>query len=79
MVQWGDVDGYDHSSLYDDKRYSEFKLPGSIYTDAWSINNLGQVVFSWYDKDWNGHGAVLKSGKHFVFDDPKGPAPGPTA
>lgn len=29
-------------------------------------------MFSWYDKDWKGHGAILKSGRYFPFDDPDG-------
>ena len=42
-----------------------------------SINNAGDIVFSWYDSSGNGHGALrMREGKKFKFyefSDPKGP------
>jgi len=38
---------------------------------AWDIDSSGDVVYQWSDATGT-HGALLKHGKYFKFDDPHG-------
>jgi hypothetical protein len=46
-------------------------VPGATNTQAWDIDNNGDVVYQWSDAKGT-HGALRQQGKYYKFDDPHG-------
>jgi uncharacterized membrane protein len=51
--------------------YTTINVPGATNSEAWDIDNNGDVVYQWSDAKGT-HGALRLQGKYYKFDDPLG-------
>lgn len=56
------------------KTYKPFHAPkeGPVGTAIHQINNLGDIIATYFDASGNRHGVLFHTGKYYSFDDPKG-------
>lgn len=71
-VDWVDANGFGEASLYNGSNFTSINVPGALQTDGHAINKSGNVVFGWFDYYGNEHGALLKNGVYYIFDDANG-------
>ncbi len=64
---WGQITGYFYAPglfaqgfLLDRGTVTSVAVPGAIETDAWGINNRGQVAGWYVDSDYKIHGFLMK-------------------
>jgi len=50
--------------------FTSFNFPGATFTDAYGINNAGDIVGDYLDSAGAGHGFLLKNGTFSSFDAP---------
>lgn len=50
-VQWGDPNGYVHSSIYKGATYTEIQILGAQDIYAFGINDEGNIAIVWYGQD----------------------------
>jgi probable HAF family extracellular repeat protein len=66
-----DSSGQDYSFLYNGGTYTMIDPPGSTSTIADGINDLGQIVGSYYDSSGE-HGFIYSGGAYTIIDAPGG-------
>jgi uncharacterized membrane protein len=60
-----------HGFLLDQGSYTTLNVPGSTFTEAWGINDAGQIVGKYGDAaGW--HAFVLDQGSYTTIDPPGG-------
>ena len=71
-VDWIDANGHSEASLYNGSKFTTLTIPGALHNFAHTINKSGNIIMGWYDFYGNEHGAFLKNGTYYIFDDPNG-------
>jgi probable HAF family extracellular repeat protein len=71
-VDWLDANGLSEASIYNGSTFTTLAIPGALDNFAHVINKSGNVIMGWYDFYGNEHGAFLKNGTYYIFDDPNG-------
>ncbi|MFZ0814714.1 MAG: glycoside hydrolase domain-containing protein [Candidatus Sulfotelmatobacter sp.] len=60
-----------HAFLLDSNlQYSNVDYPGAMVSQAFGINNLGQIVGTWEDTNYCDHGYLLSGGTYTSIDNP---------
>jgi len=62
--------GGSQAFLDNNGQFSNVSYPGSMWSIAYGINNLGQIVGAWQDSAYCVHGYLLSSGKYTSIDNP---------
>jgi probable HAF family extracellular repeat protein len=63
--------GPTHGFLWEKGRYTKFDVPGATATSPYEINNRGQIVGNYNDRDGAQHGFVLRNGRVTTIDHPR--------
>jgi|HubBroStandDraft_6_1064221.scaffolds.fasta_scaffold00200_7 probable HAF family extracellular repeat protein len=71
-VDWTDAHGLFEASLYNGSKFTTLAIPGALDNFAHTINTSGNIAMGWYDFYGQEHGAFLKNGTYYIFDDPNG-------
>jgi uncharacterized membrane protein len=61
-----------HGFMWEDGRFRTFDVPGSTYTQAYGINNRGQIVGGYRDTSGRQHGFLLDRHRYRTLDVPGG-------
>jgi len=56
--------------VYDGQKVTSLLYPGSLYTSASGINDLGQVVGSFMDENYEYHGYIATPVAHSTVPEP---------
>jgi hypothetical protein len=71
VLYWENSNNAFESSLYNGSTYTTIDVPRATNTQAWDIDNNGDVVYQWSDAKGT-HGALRQQGKYYKFDDQHG-------
>jgi probable HAF family extracellular repeat protein len=61
-----------HGFVWERGRFTSFDVPGSIYTQAFGINNHGQITGGYYDATGTQHAFLQDQGRSQTLDAPGG-------
>jgi probable HAF family extracellular repeat protein len=61
-----------HGFLWERGRFASFDVPGSIFTQAFGINNRGQITGGYYDATGTQHAFLQDQGRYQTLDAPGG-------
>jgi uncharacterized membrane protein len=61
-----------HGFVWERGRFTSFDVPGSIFTQAFGINNRGQITGGYYDATGTQHAFVRDRGRSQTLDAPGG-------
>ena len=61
-----------HGFVWERGRFTSFDVPGSIYTQAFGINNRGQITGGYYDATGTQHAFLQDQGRSQTLDAPGG-------
>ena len=61
-----------HGFVWERGRFTSFDVPGSIFTQAFGVNNRGQITGGYYDATGTQHAFLLDQGRYQTLDAPGG-------